>query len=63
MFLKLLSHNLFEELIRERKIMYDHAADKGADKYSIKKDLDLLDEKFLPSYLKINKEKFTKLMV
>lgn len=60
---KLLSHNLFEELIRERKIMYDHAADKGADKYSIKKDLDLLDEKFLPSYLKINKEKFTKWMV
>ena len=43
--------------------MYDHAADKGADKYSIKKDLDLLDEKFLPSYLKINKEKFTKWMV
>ena len=59
----LLSKDLFKELIRERKIMYDHKADKGADKYSKKKNLDVLDFKCLPSYINLNKNKFIEWLV
>ena len=59
----LLSKDLFKELISERKIMYDHKVDKGADKYSKKKNLDVLDFKCLPSYINLNKNKFIEWLV
>ena len=43
--------------------MYDHEADKGADKYSKKKDLDVLDLQYLPPYIKVNKNKFIEWLV
>ena len=54
----LLNKNLFTQLIKERKVMYDHEADKGDDKYSTKKDLTKIDFKLLPVFIKENKKKF-----
>ncbi len=55
---KLFDKNLFKNLIAEKKIMYDHEADKAGDKYSKKKDLSTFDLELLPDYIKNNKDKF-----
>ena len=55
---KLFDKNLFKNLIAEKKIMYDHEADKTGDKYSKKKDLSTFDLELLPDYIKNNKDKF-----
>ena len=58
-----LSKNVFDELIKKRKIMYDHGVDSKDDKYSNEIDLTLFDENLLPSYINKNKNKFREWLV
>ena len=60
---ELLNEKLFKQLIDDRKIMYNHSADKGEDKYSEKKDLSILDSQFIPSYITNNKVKFNEWLI
>ena len=55
---KLLTKEIFKNLIKEKKIMYDHSADKTKDRFKNKKPLDEFDKKLLPNYIKNNFEKF-----
>ena len=55
---KLLTKEIFKNLIKEKKIMYDHFADKTQDRFKNKKPLDEFDKKLLPDYIKNNFEKF-----
>lgn len=59
----LLDKDIFKKLIEEKKIMYDHSVDKGGDKFSSKKDLNIFDFNLLPNYIKNNKDLFKNWMV
>ena len=60
---ELLDKNLFKKLIQEKKIMYDHSADKKADRFSSKKPLSEFEFNLLPIYIQSNKEKFNKWLI
>ncbi len=47
-----------ENMIRERKISYDHSLDKKGNKWSASVPLKKVDEKYLPDYLNKNKSKY-----
>ena len=55
---KLLTKEIFKNLIKEKKIMYDHSADKSQDRFKNSKPLDEFDKHLLPNYIKNNFEKF-----
>tara|TARA_Y100001960_G_scaffold319138_1_gene390043 strand:+ start:196 stop:1065 length:870 start_codon:yes stop_codon:yes gene_type:complete len=55
---KLLTKEIFKNLIKEKKIMYDHSADKTQDRFKNSKPLDEFDKNLLPNYIKNNFEKF-----
>ena len=59
----ILNEDLFKNLIKERKLMYDHNVDKSGDKHSSRKDLSTYDFELLPNYIKNNKNLFKKWMV
>ena len=59
----LLNKDLFKKLIEEKKIMYDHLADKETNRFSNKKQLDKFEFSLLPKYIKNNKEKFKNWLV
>ena len=44
-------------------MIYDHTADKSADKYSKKINLDVFNLEYLPNYIKNNKEKFSEWLI
>jgi beta-1,4-mannosyl-glycoprotein beta-1,4-N-acetylglucosaminyltransferase len=54
---KLLRKDIFLNLIKEKKIMYDHNADKKGDRFN-SKPLNEFDKNLLPIYLQNNLEKF-----
>ncbi len=59
----LFDKNLFKKLIEEKKIMYDHSADKSSrDKFK-KVSLSQFDYQLLPEYIKENKEKFNNWLI
>ena len=59
----LFDKNLFKKLIKEKKIMYDHSADKSSrDKFK-KVSLSQFDYQLLPEYIKENKEKFNNWLI
>ena len=47
-----------KNLITEKRVMYDHTVDQKGYKWSGKSILEKLDIKFLPDYIKNNKQKF-----
>ena len=47
-----------KKIIEEKKVFYDHNADKKEKKWDAKIKLVKEDNKFLPSYITQNKEKF-----
>ena len=55
---KLLNKNLFKELIREKKIMYDHNVDKSGNKFQNKKELSEFEKELLPRHLRENFVKY-----
>ena len=55
---ELLTKEIFKNLIKEKKIMYDHSADKSQDRFKNSKPLDEFDKHLLPNYIKNNFEKF-----
>ena len=58
-----LNKEFLKNLINERKMIYDHTADKSADKYSKKINLDVFNLEYLPNYIKNNKEKFSEWLI
>ena len=54
----LLSKEIFKKLIDEKKMMYDHSADKGKDRFANKKQLEKFEFSLLPKYIKDNKNKY-----
>tara|TARA_E500000331_G_scaffold86585_1_gene82208 strand:+ start:1675 stop:2544 length:870 start_codon:yes stop_codon:yes gene_type:complete len=54
----ILNKDTFKKLIKERKFMYDHSVEKGADKHATKQDLSIYDFHLLPNYIKNNKDLF-----
>lgn len=46
------------KIIREKKVFYDHSADKKQKKWSASAQLIKENENFLPEYIKLNKVKF-----
>ena len=59
----LLTKDIFKNLIKEKKIMYDHTADKSKDRFSNAKQLDEFDKNLLPFYIKNNLEKFKEWLI
>ena len=59
----LLKENLFKSLITEKKIMYDHGADKKTNRFLNKKQLSEFEFELLPDYIRNNKEKFKDWMI
>ena len=55
---KLLNKDLFKELIREKKIMYDHNVDKSGNKFENKKELSEFEKELLPRHLRENFVKY-----
>ena len=49
-----------QDLVNQKKIIYDHNVDQKKEKYKSEIYLKKVDEKALPSYLQENKEKFFK---
>ena len=47
------------KLISEKRVMYDHNVDQKGYKWSGKSILKILDLKFLPEHISLNKEKYT----
>ena len=47
-----------ENIIKERKVTYDHSLDKKGNKWGASVSLKKVDEKYLPSYLRENKSKY-----
>ena len=47
-----------QELVNQKKILYDHNVDKTQEKYKSEIYLKKVDEKVLPGYLQENKKKF-----
>ena len=54
----LLDKDIFKNLIKEKKIMYDHSADKSKDRFKNSKPLDEFDKNLLPKYIINNQDKF-----
>ena len=54
----LLDKDIFKNLIKDKKIMYDHSADKSQDRFKNSKPLNEFDKNLLPEYIKNNQEKF-----
>ena len=54
----LLDKDIFKNLIKEKKIMYDHSADKSKDRFKNNKPLNEFNKNLLPEYIKNNQEKF-----
>ena len=54
----LLDKDIFKNLIKDKKIMYDHSADKSQDRFKNRKPLNEFDKNLLPEYIKNNQEKF-----
>ena len=54
----LLDKDIFKNLIKNKKIMYDHSADKSQDRFKNSKPLDEFDKNLLPEYIKNNQDKF-----
>tara|TARA_B100000029_G_scaffold92445_1_gene82364 strand:- start:93 stop:983 length:891 start_codon:yes stop_codon:yes gene_type:complete len=59
----LLKKELFQKLIQERKIMYDHSVDKSSDKFSNPKTLEKFEFNLLPEYIKKNQDKFSEWLI
>ena len=49
-----------QDLVNQKKILYDHNVDQKKEKYKSEIYLNKVDEKALPIYLQENKEKFIK---
>jgi len=47
-----------ENIIKEKKVTYDHSLDKKGNKWGASVSLKKVDEKYLPSYLRENKSKY-----
>ena len=47
-----------ENMIKEKKVSYDHSLDKKGNKWGASVSLKKVDEKYLPSYLRENKSKY-----
>ena len=47
-----------ENMIKEKKVTYDHSLDKKGNKWGASVSLKKVDEKYLPSYLRENKSKY-----
>ena len=54
----LLNKETFQELIKQKKIMYDHSVDKSGDRFSNRKELSIFENNLLPDYLQKNLKKF-----
>ena len=54
----LLNKGNLKELIKEKKLFFDHKVDKSGDKFLSKKDLSIFDFNLLPNYIKNNKNLF-----
>ena len=54
----LLDKDIFKNLTKDKKIMYDHSADKSQDRFKNRKPLNEFDKNLLPEYIKNNQEKF-----
>ena len=54
----LLNKETFQELIKQKKIMYDHSVDKSGDRFSNRKELSIFENNLLPEYLQKNLKKF-----
>ena len=54
----LLNKETFQELIKQKKIMYDHSVDKSGDRFSNRKELSIFEYNLLPEYLQKNLKKF-----
>ena len=54
----LLDKDIFKNLIKEKKIMYDHSADKSKDRFKNNKPLNEFDKNLLPKYIINNQDKF-----
>ena len=46
------------KIVNEKKVFYDHSADKKQKKWSASAQLIKENENFLPEYIKLNKVKF-----
>lgn len=56
---ELLKKEIFFKLINEKKIMYDHSADKKSNRFENSKQLHEFDKNLLPEYLKNNLIKYS----
>ena len=54
----LLDKDIFKNFIKDKKIMYDHSADKSQDRFKNRKPLNEFDKNLLPEYIKNNQKKF-----
>ena len=59
----LLNKETFQELIKQKKIMYDHSVDKSGDRFSNRKELSIFENNLLPEYLQKNLKKFKEWLV
>ena len=59
----LLNKETFQELIKQKKIMYDHSVDKSGDRFSNRKELSIFENNLLPEYLQKNLKKFNEWLV
>ena len=59
----LLNKETFQELIKQKKIMYDHSVDKSGDRFSNRKELSIFENNLLPEYLQKNLKKYKEWLV
>ena len=59
----LLNKDIFKNLIKDKKIMYDHSADKSQDRFKNSKPLNEFDKNLLPEYIKNNQKKFKEWLI
>ena len=59
----LLNKETFQELIKQKKIVYDHSVDKSGDRFSNRKELSIFENNLLPEYLQKNLKKFKEWLV
>ena len=60
---ELLKKEIFLKLINEKKIMYDHSADKKSNRFENSKQLHEFDKNLLPEYLKNNLIKYSNWLI
>ena len=60
---EIIDKQFFQNLIDNKKIIYDHSIDKKGDRYSNQKNLSTLQFDLLPTYIKKYKDKFNEWLV